>query len=105
MSEAPKHPHNLARGTFAARDDVVQPAPAPRFAATSTQLGLGPPVVGEHTGAILAELGMSADEVRRLHESRCCGFVRTSTLIPGIVFLAPAAPEMALWPVFRSRLW
>jgi alpha-methylacyl-CoA racemase len=73
MSEAPKHPHNLARGTFVTRDDVVQPAPAPRFSATPTQLGLPPPVVGEHTDAILAELGMAADEVRRLHEARVVG--------------------------------
>lgn len=73
MSEAPKHPHNLARGTFVTRDDVVQPAPAPRFSATPTQLGLPPPAVGEHTNAILAELGMAADEVRRLHEARVVG--------------------------------
>ena len=73
MSEAPKHPHNLARGTFVTRDAVVQPAPAPRFSATPTQLGLPPPAVGEHTNAILAELGMAADEVRRLHEARVVG--------------------------------
>lgn len=30
MVEAPRHPHNLARGTFADQG-VVQPAPAPRF--------------------------------------------------------------------------
>ena len=73
ISEAPKHPHNLARGTFVTRDDVVQPAPAPRFSATPTQLGLPPPAVGEHTLAILAELGMSGDEVRRLHEAGVVG--------------------------------
>jgi crotonobetainyl-CoA:carnitine CoA-transferase CaiB-like acyl-CoA transferase len=31
MREAPKHPHNVARGTFIELDGVVQPAPAPRF--------------------------------------------------------------------------
>jgi alpha-methylacyl-CoA racemase len=31
LSEAPSHPHNVARGTFVAVDGVVQPAPAPRF--------------------------------------------------------------------------
>ena len=50
MSEAPQHPHNVARGTFVTRDDVVQPAPAPRFSATPTQLALPPPATGEHTG-------------------------------------------------------
>jgi alpha-methylacyl-CoA racemase len=29
--EAPRHPHNRARGTFVTIDGVVQPAPAPRF--------------------------------------------------------------------------
>ena len=73
MCEAPQHPHNVARGTFVTRDGVVQPAPAPRFSATTTQLGLPPPVVGEHTGDILAGLGLSGEEVRRLHEAGVVG--------------------------------
>jgi alpha-methylacyl-CoA racemase len=73
MSEAPLHPHNVARGTFVTRDDVVQPAPAPRFSATPTELGLPPPLAGEHTDAVLAGLGLSADEVRRLHETGVVG--------------------------------
>ncbi len=32
--EAPRHAHNLARGTFVEVDGVVQPAPAPRFSRT-----------------------------------------------------------------------
>lgn len=32
--EAPAHPHNAARGTFATLQGVVQPAPAPRFSRT-----------------------------------------------------------------------
>jgi alpha-methylacyl-CoA racemase len=73
MSEAPQHPHNLARGTFVTRDEIVQPAPAPRFSATPTQLGLPPPAVGEHTGAILADLGVSREQVLRLVEARVVG--------------------------------
>jgi alpha-methylacyl-CoA racemase len=34
LAEAPRHPHNLARGTFIEVDGVVQPAPAPRFSRT-----------------------------------------------------------------------
>jgi alpha-methylacyl-CoA racemase len=34
LAEAPMHPHNVARGAFIKVDGVVQPAPAPRFAAT-----------------------------------------------------------------------
>jgi alpha-methylacyl-CoA racemase len=77
MSEAPQHPHNVARGTFVTRDDVVQPAPAPRFSATPTRPGLPPPDVGEHTEAVLAGLGLSAEEVRRLHEAGVVGSVDT----------------------------
>jgi alpha-methylacyl-CoA racemase len=73
LSEAPEHPHNVARGTFVTRDDVVQPAPAPRFSVTPTQLGLPPPTAGEHTDAVLADLGMSRDQVRRLREAGVVG--------------------------------
>ena len=73
MSEAPLHPHNVARGTFVTRDDVVQPAPAPRFSATPAQLELPPPAVGEHTDAVLAELGLSGDDVLKLHEAGVVG--------------------------------
>ena len=37
LADAPRHPHNAARGTFIDVDGVVQPAPAPRF----TSLGEG----------------------------------------------------------------
>ncbi len=36
--EAPLHAHNVARGTFVKVDDVVQPAPAPRFSRTIPEL-------------------------------------------------------------------
>jgi alpha-methylacyl-CoA racemase len=34
LTEAPKHPHNAARGTFVEDQGMIQPAPAPRFSAT-----------------------------------------------------------------------
>ncbi len=34
LAEAPKHPHNVARGTFIEAAGITQPAPAPRFSAT-----------------------------------------------------------------------
>lgn len=38
MEEAPHHPHNRARGTFIEVDGIVQPAPAPRFSLTPTNM-------------------------------------------------------------------
>jgi alpha-methylacyl-CoA racemase len=34
LGEAPRHPHNVARGTFVEVAGIVQPAPAPRFLGT-----------------------------------------------------------------------
>jgi alpha-methylacyl-CoA racemase len=69
MEEAPRHPHNAARGTFALRDGVVQPAPAPRFSATPAEIGAPPPLRGEHTDAVLADFGVPAEEIAALRQS------------------------------------
>ncbi len=42
ISEAPKHPHNVARKTFVEIGGIVQPAPAPRFSRTLPEVK-GPP--------------------------------------------------------------
>jgi crotonobetainyl-CoA:carnitine CoA-transferase CaiB-like acyl-CoA transferase len=47
------------------REDLVQPVPALRFSATRRNSGSRPPVVGEHADAVLADLGVSGDELRR----------------------------------------
>jgi len=54
LDEAQRHPHNLARNTFFERDNVVQPAPAPRFSRTPGEIGLPSPYAGEHTEEALA---------------------------------------------------
>ena len=38
LTEAPQHPHNVARGVFVERGGIVQPAPAPRFDRTPNTL-------------------------------------------------------------------
>jgi alpha-methylacyl-CoA racemase len=58
LTEAPQHPHNQARGTFVERDGITQPVPAPRFSRTRSELRRPPPLVGEHTDEVLAELGL-----------------------------------------------
>jgi alpha-methylacyl-CoA racemase len=55
LAEAPRHPHLAARGTFAERDGVVQPGPAPRFSGTPAVLTGPPALPGEHDAEILAD--------------------------------------------------
>jgi len=49
--EAPLHPHNVARGTFIEIDDIVQPAPAPRFSRTAAAVP-GAPTLGDVAGLL-----------------------------------------------------
>lgn len=68
MEEAPKHPHNIARGVFFEQDGHVQPAPAPRFSRTKPDLPAVPPMPGQDTDQALADWGFSAAEIARLKE-------------------------------------
>jgi len=58
MSEAAKHPHNVARETFIEIDGVVQPAPAPRFSRTHGAVSHGPVAAGENTREVLQTWGV-----------------------------------------------
>ncbi|MDQ0369552.1 alpha-methylacyl-CoA racemase [Catenuloplanes indicus] len=55
LAEATRDPHLVARGTFANRDGVPQPAPAPRFSATPASLRRPPALPGAHTTDVLAD--------------------------------------------------
>jgi alpha-methylacyl-CoA racemase len=57
MTEAPRHPHLAARGTYADVDGVVQPAPAPRFSGAGRLEPGRMTQAGEHTREVLAGLG------------------------------------------------
>ncbi|MFJ5172979.1 CaiB/BaiF CoA transferase family protein [Streptomyces griseoviridis] len=46
LTEAARHPHLAGRGTFTEVDGIVQPAPAPRFSATSGALRRPPATPG-----------------------------------------------------------
>ncbi len=69
MSEAPSHPHNVARGTFTEVKGVVQPAPAPRFSRTPGAIQRPPAHPGQHTDEALADWGFSTAEIAKLRES------------------------------------
>ena len=73
MAEAPEHPHLKARGTFVKVDDVVQPAPAPRFSRTRPEIQRGVPRVGQHTDEALGDWGFSEAERTAL---RAAGAIR-----------------------------
>ncbi|MET0660609.1 MAG: CaiB/BaiF CoA-transferase family protein [Steroidobacteraceae bacterium] len=66
FSEAPKHPHNVARAAFVNVSGVVQPAPVPKFSVTPAQVQGPPPKPGEHSAAILADWGFDAAAIRKL---------------------------------------
>jgi crotonobetainyl-CoA:carnitine CoA-transferase CaiB-like acyl-CoA transferase len=55
FTEAPHHPHLMARGTFVEVDGIAQPAPAPRFSRTPAAKPIAPsPVTPESTERTLA---------------------------------------------------
>ena len=66
MDEAPRHPHNTARGTFVDVAGVTQPAPAPRFSRTPGQAGSPPGGPGQDAAAILADWGWDAAAIATL---------------------------------------
>ncbi len=68
-SEAARHPHLAARGTFVEEGGWLQPAPAPRFSRTA----LGPPRPTGEQGAdadeVLAGLGYTPEEMAALRRT------------------------------------
>jgi len=64
--DAPSHPANLARNAYIEVDGVTQPAPAPRFSRTPSEVRNGGSAAGADTETILAEMGFSENEVDEL---------------------------------------
>ncbi len=71
--EAPAHPHAQARQAFVTVDGVVQPAPAPRFAAMPAGTPAAAVAPGTHSAAILADWGIPADRIRAALDSGMIG--------------------------------
>ncbi len=70
LAEAPLHPHNRFRATFANIEGVIQPAPAPRYSATAA----APPSAPRgDADALLAELGYDPARIAALREAGIIG--------------------------------
>ena len=69
FDESIAHPHNAARGTFVTVDGVPQPAPAPRFERTKSEISKPPSVPGEDTDKTLAAWGFTPGEIAALHHA------------------------------------
>lgn len=69
IEEAPKHPHNVARGTFTDVAGVTQPGPAPRFSRTEAKIPRPAAHAGQHSDELLAEFGFDDSEIASLRDS------------------------------------
>ena len=65
ITEAPSHPHNVARGTFVQSAEVTQPAPAPRFSRTPSKIQRPASAAGADTEAVLADWGYSGEAIEQ----------------------------------------
>lgn len=66
LTEAPQHPHNVARGVFVEIDGVMQPGPAPRFSRTTNAVPRPPVPPGTDTDQVLFELGLVESDIADL---------------------------------------
>ena len=66
MTEAAGHPHALARNSYVNVDGISQPAPAPRFSRTPSEIQSPPAEPGQHTEEVLRDWGFSEEKIAEL---------------------------------------
>lgn len=66
LGEAPRHGHNQARQTFVSVDGIEQPAPAPRFSRTASEIRHGPAQNPARTRQALIDWGLDEAEATGL---------------------------------------
>jgi len=84
FDEAPEHPHLKARGTFVEAFGQSQPAPAPRFSRTPSEISAPPCVPGEHSREILAEWGFDEAEIDALEAEGATETRERDTTVSGV---------------------
>jgi alpha-methylacyl-CoA racemase len=68
LEEAPHHPQHATRGAFVEVEDTLQPAPAPRFSRTASEIARISPTPGQGGAELLAEWGFADDEIASLRD-------------------------------------
>lgn len=66
MSEVTSHPHNVTRKTFVSIDGITQPAPAPRFSRTVSEIGSAAGSARHDLLQVLKDWGASARVLAKL---------------------------------------
>ncbi|MSP30124.1 MAG: CoA transferase, partial [Acetobacteraceae bacterium] len=66
MTEAPNHPHNIARQAFLEIDGIVQPAPAPRFSRSVSPIPPPPSVPDPKRNAEILGAWLGGAEIAKL---------------------------------------
>ena len=66
LTEATRHPHAEARDAYVDIDGISQPAPAPRFSRTPSEVQSPPPEPGQHTEEILLDWGFTRERINSL---------------------------------------
>jgi alpha-methylacyl-CoA racemase len=66
LGEAPRHPHNVTRGTFVDVGGVIEPGPAPRFSRTAAAAPTPAPGPGVHATESLLRWGLTQTDIDRL---------------------------------------
>lgn len=75
MAEAPAHPHNAARGTYAEVDGVVQPVAAPRFSRSEPSPPMPPEAPGAGGRRTMLEWGIDEASIAGFEKSGALGRV------------------------------
>lgn len=77
--EAPRHPHNVARGSYVIQDGVMQPAAVPRFSRTPGAVEAPPPLRGAGGATVAASWGIPEARLQVLRAAGVIGADATAS--------------------------